>query len=127
MQGPGKGKRTFNEQSNPNGRSRVVDLRTWRNRKRIDGFKQRFNNRRSGTRTGVIVIAGIACVLAVLACIPSALQAHLVLLCWLVSLIGAGCALFMRVSYDRTVRRVLFTCLLCMALSFIVALFKVMA
>jgi hypothetical protein len=125
VQGPRKGKRTVQEQSSSDRQGRVVDLRAWRNRKRIEDLKHRLGNRRNNIRTGGMVLAGTACVLAVLSCIPTRAQSHLILLCWLVSLISIGYALFLHVRYDKTARRVFSASLLSMALSFVVAVCKV--
>lgn len=125
MQGSGKGNRFSDGQprTSANG-ERVIDLRSWRNKRRVEGLKQRYLNPTSRFRFIGILFAAAAAVMAIIGCFPTPSQNHFILICWLIGLVGMCYALFLHVRYDSIARRLLLANVCCLVLSFAAALYK---
>ncbi|GMA49055.1 hypothetical protein GCM10025857_04120 [Alicyclobacillus contaminans] len=106
-------------------KGRVVSMRAWRARKRwqsVRGF-------RSWPMFSAVilnrVLVAIACVFAVVSCIPHAWQPQAIIYTWFFAVIGSALSLVLHALRERRVTRELFVYVVCMAISFVVALVRV--
>ncbi len=124
MQGSGKDSRFTQTEPRSDRHGRVVDLRSWKNKRRMENLKQRYWNPRSRFRFVGILLTAAATVMAVLCCFPTVLEKHLILLCWLVSLVSMCYSLFLHARYDTIAKRLMLVNVGSLAVSFVVALLK---
>ncbi|MCL6453499.1 MAG: hypothetical protein K6T78_07680 [Alicyclobacillus sp.] len=104
-------------------RGRVVNLRTWKARKRFQAIRGRVTWIRVILRAVCYVLAGAAAVAALLSCIPSTWQARWILDTWSLGTVGMACALALRAMYDiRRANRVLMVNLVCLGVSLVVGI-----
>lgn len=116
--------RSDKRDSHTKGKGRVVSMRAWRTKKRLQSFR--------GSRSwagyvlallnGAFLLAAL--VSALLSCIPFAWQAQSIIFTSFFATVGSALALVLHVMRDRFALRALSVYALCMALSFVVALVK---
>jgi hypothetical protein len=116
--------RSDKRDSHSRGKGRVVSMRAWRTKKRLQSFR--------GSRSWVEYLLALvngafllaALVSALLSCIPFAWQAQSIIFTSFFATVGSVLSLVLHVMRDRFALRALSVYVLCMTLSFVVALVK---
>ncbi|MCL6626683.1 hypothetical protein [Alicyclobacillus shizuokensis] len=114
-----------NQKSRPSHRGRVVDLRTFRRKKRLRSLCGPLTWRRYFLSGLVKVLLAAAVALAMASCLPWAQRPQMIACTWLLAIVGAGCGLALHVLRDRQAQRLLLGFVVCMAVSLASAVFLV--
>lgn len=128
MQGP-KGKvQPLRRRSDAAERGRVVDLRAWK-AKRQQRQQQRRPYRRKWSWSGLywvtVVVSALAAIAGVASCVPSSAQIQSIVLTWFLATVGAAGSLILYIVRHRFAMRLLSINVICMALSFMAAVVRV--
>ena len=112
-----------NGDSHSRGKGRVVSMRAWRTKKRLQSFRgSRLVQQLLALVNGAFLLAAL--VSALLSCIPFAWQAQSIIFTSFFATVGSVLSLVLHVMRDRFALRALSVYALCMTLSFVVALVK---
>jgi hypothetical protein len=103
----------------------VVDLRTWRMKKRLRSMCGPLTWRRYLLAALVKVLLAGAIAFAIASCLPFAVRPQMIACTWLLAIVGAACGLALHVLRDRQAQRLLLGFVVCMAVSLASAVFLV--
>lgn len=102
-------------------KGRVIDMRAWKTRRRIDRMRSR-NWRSDVLLWATIALTSAACVFAIAGCVPFWGQSHGILFSWFFAVLGAAAGSVLFAFGHRLARRLLFVDVLCMGISLVCAL-----
>ncbi|MDQ0190573.1 hypothetical protein JI721_00490 [Alicyclobacillus cycloheptanicus] len=124
MQGTKGTPHTQQRDSGKSQKARVIDMRAWKARKRSLEFRRRAW--RVDTLFWVTAVTtGVAAVFAAASCVPFAGQINSIILCWFFAVIACALGSLLYVFRHRLARPILGINVICMAMSFVAAVVKV--
>ncbi|MBX5436748.1 MAG: hypothetical protein IRZ33_05960 [Alicyclobacillaceae bacterium] len=127
MQGPnGNPKHPRRKPQSAQPKGRVIDMRAWKLKKRMEQMRR--SKPRTRTALGVLAaaIAAATILFTIGSCVPFWGQARCIVVTWFLAVIGGAIGLCLYVLKHRWAMRLLSLYVVCMALSFVAAVVKVL-